>query len=1000
MKSLISAFLALVCLASFSAKESIGAAIEKPATVLGTTGKLTGSVIDVNTKEPLIGANIKIDGTRYGGTTDANGNYTILNIPPGTYTIKASYLGYQPKTVTNIRIKADYTERLDFVLNTDEIRSDEIVIRAERPIVVKDQTYSAAVVSSEEIQALPVEDINQVIGIQAGVVGGSFRGGRRNEVAYLVDGISVTDVFDGNFSRTFQAGASNFIDPQTIQEVQVISGAFNAEYGQAMSGIVNIITKDGSEKYTGQMMLYGGDYLTSRASSYRGLSSVSPLAIPNMQANISGPVPFTGNDLTFYAAGRYFANDGFLNGIRQYQPGDVLSLLDVVNNPYALLQTPFPAIRGRFVIGNQGFGTISFPGNPTSPPIALDQNGRAIVDRANGIPVAVPYNPTTSNLAIFNNYRNLGTGDDAVVPLSNYERRSFQTKLAFKGSAILKLTYSLNYEDENFRSYDHGWSLNPDGDQRFFRNTLNHIGKITYTASNTTFIEATYSNYNTRSFNYVFENPLDPRYQFPGLGGNVGQGDFFLAGGTKNDRFDRTTNTNHFRADLTSQMTDIHLVKMGVDVKFHRLDFNALVVRDQFENGVPNLVNGFQPELADPVTELGGGDVYQRTPFELAAYLQDKIEFGSLVINLGIRFDYFNSRTTIPRDPSDPSEFIKLLPDSIYAERNGTTNRQIDATPKYAISPRLGVSFPITENGLVYFSFGQFFQMPQLSLLYENSRYKYGEQAGAGGFIGPFGNPDIKPQRTTSGEIGLQQQIGESIGINLTAYFRDIRDLASSAFIRDLVNGAQYFIFDNFDYGFVRGITLSVTQQVSNAISFGVDYTLQIAQGNSADPGSAANQRRGGAEVETQLLPLPWDQRHTLNITANYASDDWNVGVIARYGSGFPFTPELIPAPSGGVARLITNTATSPATFTMDLRASKNFNFDGVGIGLFLQVFNLLDAANELGVYARTGSAVNNILLPIQNNQFNTLNTVEEFFQQPGRLSEPRRLSLGMTLNF
>lgn len=161
--------------------------------VLGTTGKIVGTVIDANTKEPLIGARVVVEGTTLGANTDINGNYVILNVPPGVYKVRASYVGYQTKVVTNVRVKADYTERVDFALALEDVRTEEIVVKAERPLVIKDQTYSAAVVGAEEIQALPVEDINQVIGIQAGVVGGSFRGGRRNEVAYLVDGISVTD---------------------------------------------------------------------------------------------------------------------------------------------------------------------------------------------------------------------------------------------------------------------------------------------------------------------------------------------------------------------------------------------------------------------------------------------------------------------------------------------------------------------------------------------------------------------------------------------------------------------------------------------------------------------------------------------------------------------------------------------------------------------------------------------------------------------------------------
>jgi outer membrane receptor protein involved in Fe transport len=280
----------------------------------GTTGKLTGVVRDAQTGEPLIGATVILQGTKLGAKTNFEGEYTILNIPPGQYSLRITYVGYQSKTIENVTIRVDFTTRVNVELSTQSVQAQEVVVSAERPIVVKDQTFSSAVVSGEQIQKLPVEDVSQVIRLQSGIVGGSFRGGRFGEVGYLVDGVTVTDVFDGNAGR----GGSTFIDPQSIQEVQVITGAFNAEYGQAMSGIVNIVTKEGGETYSGQIQLYGGDYITGRRNLYRNMNNFSPTATPNMQASLSGPMPFMRDKLSFYIAGRYFRNEGYLFGRRQF----------------------------------------------------------------------------------------------------------------------------------------------------------------------------------------------------------------------------------------------------------------------------------------------------------------------------------------------------------------------------------------------------------------------------------------------------------------------------------------------------------------------------------------------------------------------------------------------------------------------------------------------------------------------------------------------------------
>ncbi|MBC8045089.1 MAG: carboxypeptidase-like regulatory domain-containing protein, partial [Rhizobacter sp.] len=229
--SLLLFCLPILCSLAFSSPAK--AAINRRMMLIGTTGKLTGTVIDARTKEPLAGASVVIEGTRLGARADADGNYTILNIQPGTYRVRVSYIGYQAATLSNVGIRADYTERADFTLNIQDVQTTEVVVTAERPIVIKDQTSSVAVVTADEIRALPVENFDQVVQIQAGVVGGRFRGGRANEVAYLVDGISVQDVFDGS------KGGANTVEPAQIQELQVITGAFNAEYGQALSGVVN-----------------------------------------------------------------------------------------------------------------------------------------------------------------------------------------------------------------------------------------------------------------------------------------------------------------------------------------------------------------------------------------------------------------------------------------------------------------------------------------------------------------------------------------------------------------------------------------------------------------------------------------------------------------------------------------------------------------------------------------------------------------------------------------
>ena len=156
-------------------------------------------------------------------------------------------------------------------------------------------------------------EISQVIGLQAGNIGGSIRGGRKGETAYWIDGVPVTDVFDG--------GSVVDVNPSMVQELQVLSGAFNAEYGQAMSGIVNIATREGAEKFSGSVTVYGGDFLTSHTNLFKGKTTFDPLNIRNIEASISGPVI---KDVSFFVNARsiYFGGylDGFLSLIHISEP--------------------------------------------------------------------------------------------------------------------------------------------------------------------------------------------------------------------------------------------------------------------------------------------------------------------------------------------------------------------------------------------------------------------------------------------------------------------------------------------------------------------------------------------------------------------------------------------------------------------------------------------------------------------------------------------------------
>ena len=254
----------------------------------GTTGKLSGKVTDAQSGESLIGANVLINGTNLGAATNADGNFIILNIPPGSYTVKVSYLGYETTLFEGVKIVVDQTTNLPAQLKPKSIQVGEVVVTAKTPLIQKDLTSSISVLTREEIEALPVSSFTELLSLQAGVVGSGsnlhIRGGRSNEVAYLVDGMYVQDPLLG--------GLATQINNDAIQEMSLLSGTFNAEYGNALSGVVNIVTRDGSDHYSGKL-----EYRTSEF----GVPRYNDLHEARINGSFSGPL--ISNDIRFFLSG-------------------------------------------------------------------------------------------------------------------------------------------------------------------------------------------------------------------------------------------------------------------------------------------------------------------------------------------------------------------------------------------------------------------------------------------------------------------------------------------------------------------------------------------------------------------------------------------------------------------------------------------------------------------------------------------------------------------------
>lgn len=891
----------------------------------GTTGKLAGRVLDAKTKESLPSCNIIIVGTYLGAVADLDGNYVILNIQPGTYSLRAQYLGYQTVVAENISISIDLTTKLDFSLNESSVELQAVIIEGKQDAVKKDVTSSQSLVSADQIRSLPVAEFNDILGLQAGVskdADGGFhiRGGRSSEIAYWVNGISITDPYDN--SRGID------LDKSSIQELQVISGTFNAEYGNAMSGIVNTVTKEGGKTYHGSFESYSSDYASNFTSYFTNVDHYNPFTNYNFQGNISGPLPLTSDLITFFLNGRYVYDDGYLYGLDKF---------DIYGKP----------------------------------------------------------------------------ADGHAVPMNWSKRWLGQGNIAYQVFQNAKINADVLYSKDNYQDYDHSFKWEPGGNPFKYAESYNGTVTLNHVLSPRTYYTLR-TNYFFKNFHqYLFPRPDDPRYQAPDSLNTISYA--FHDKGTNLQRFFRETQSTSAKLDFSSQVTDNHLIQFGAEGKFHHLQFDDFRLEPHKTNGVPD--SSFAPSIPDPTSI--NRNLYDAKPIEFSSYFQDKIEHKDVIINIGLRFDYFDSRGKVLVDLQDPNIYNPIKLEHIYRDLNSDGKIGLDeqtdankftlaereafwykkATVKTQLSPRFGVSYPISADGVVHFSYGHFLQIPTFQYLFNGGEYKTPE---TGSVNDPFGNPDLQPQRTIMYEIGFRQQFSTDYVVDVTGFYRDIRDWITTGPALATLNGVTYFIYANKDYSNVRGITLNIAKRFENHFSVDLNYTYQVAEGSNSNPDDAFRAAQNNQAPVIFLSPLNWDQRHNLNLNFLVGDKGWNVSLLTKYGTGLPYTPSITQATSdrGLSTGFEQNSRYRPAQFDIDLFANKTFGLAGLDLTVYLKVFNVLDSRTVVNVWGDTGETDFTTSVQGVSEDPKRPNTVAEYIRFPWYYAAPRLVQTGVQFSF
>lgn len=894
-----------------------------------TGGKIQGTVTDSETGEPLIGVQIVIQGTTKGTITNLDGFYSIIDVSPDIYALVFKYVGFKEITVQQVQVLPDKTTTINITMEEAVIEGEEVVITAERPIVQKDRTTTTAFVSGDDLENLPVASVSEAVNLQAGVVDGHFRGGRLNEVSYVVNGVSINNPF------TNTAGFD--IEQNMVSSLEVITGVFNAEYGQATSGVVNIETKAPPRKWSFNMLSNVGAVASSRELEFvkRTTGPGSALRIDDFESEkvsyweatdqpnryevqFSGGGPIIEDLIGVNVSLRYLKDDGSFVARDIFRPDD-----------YS---------------GNESTFQSTFLTNPNDPSEWLIES----------------------------------TGSGDFVSMSESERISLNTSLSYFVNSKLKLDYNMFFQDGSYRGFNHFLQYVPEGRNTDYYNNLTQILSARYSLTEKSFVKLSYSYQVDEYENRLYGGPTQGDSLFdsrivPGNYSSQTGAYAFQVGGNQINYARNESKIHTIVGSYTSQVNRYNQIKIGAEARIQQ--FNDVNI------GIDILPrNNYQPVRT---SQLWRNSFIDISPFQFSAYAQDKIELENLIINAGVRFDYFDPDYVIPRFWNEADSLT--VTDPATGER---VSNRVEADPKYQVSPRLGVAFPISATGVIRFSYGLFFQIPNYADIYSTPQYRSNPLGGTF-----YSNPNVEPQSTSTFEVGLQQGLTDDMRMELTLYTKDVRNLLRTRAERSSLNANPVIFQENGNFGTVRGLTLALSQRPVNGISWTLDYTLQFVDGSYNIAGDQLQRAESGLDVTYKLARLDWDRRHVINNSLTYSPNErLRTTIVNTFQTGRPYTTQR----TSGFS-LIPNNADMPAFFNTDLQVYyEPFDF-GYDVELFLRVNNVFDIRNETQVYASSGTATENPELErFSDILIQGVNTIEDYFIRQDYFSRPRTIDIGI----
>jgi len=929
-------------------------------------GKIAGVVKD-NSGQVLPGANVVtvVGSERIGAITDDQGRYFLLNVPPGNYSVEASYIGHQSLKQTEIQVRLDLTSTVNFALSTEAIEGEAVVVTAEAPLIERTLTTSRATISQSELNnTMPVADLQELINTTPSVFRGYIRGGRKSEAKVLVDGIDVSDTYfrageggntwnpyiDVNRSSGGEFGAVG-INASSVQALDIIAGTFNAEYDAASAGVVNVVTREGGGELEGRLFVRTGLGGNKNAGPDVYESLVNP--DPAEDGTVDRTTYF---DLYTQAKTELSASD---DDADKAKANDYYTF-----NP----------------------NNVTYGDNP-SQEVELSLGGK--------LPgIGTGFYLTTRYL-----------NDEGMFPNTINRTQRTSLKLTQRVNDNLKITGNVMVDDGGElggwvnRNFSGKYSYYPEGaigNKKL--GTMAYLG-ANYSFSAKTFLDIKFSRVTrSSSFGYsdddkdgIVESGEDGDFIFIdsaaeselylGVDGSGADADgnftFFTTNPGNSKNFDLPFGSNQYRlgqpgfffeevnrdvvqlkTDLTHQLNFNHQIKAGLLYRVHNV--SQLMQRTQVTVGYSK---PFPYEISQ----------YERAPKETAFYLQDKIEYEGIVINAGIRMD------GLAVDAEQLKDFFRPSEDVDYTYSNGETHlyrrpiREGNVDTKWFMQPRLGISHPISENAAMHYSWGKFYSPPSFSTLYDN--------------YDSFANPsypriyDVNsdPTTATAYEMGLQYSFNPEYVADVTAYYRDIENyntvtFAVSPFKDEAYNAgfANYSLRTSGGYADSRGIEVGIERRANSRINgrfnYAYSYIKASRSGNNSTPFPDKTSFSGNTESDVDAINTALANKEAYNTYQSNVNGGGNplvsgydrahrIGLTVLAQLPAEIGLSLITTAESGFHYNITATGDDPraretdrAPWNMrtDVRLDRGFSLAGYELGAFFEVRNLAGRDNIL----------------------------------------------------